>query len=309
MARHIHPLKVVLVCLVVAQAAFGEVALAQDQAAASSSSPSAPSTPATFRFLAVDHNGNPVTDLRAEDLSVRISNQPRKIVSLNRADSDPRTIGLFFDISGSRRGDNLIPKEVGAVVKFMESNWRPRDVGFVVLFNDAPYTVEKPTSDLPSIVAALQKVPYQRAIGSTALYDALCSVSVVGPQTGRGEKLFIVVGDFEDNSSRKSVREMIETVRQQQIRVFSLFRLEEIDYQRQSHELRVRKIAKNIAEKTGGDVLTVSTEKDLDTAFQRLANELRGAYRLDYEPPPQEPKLEPQIQTARHNVDFLFPRD
>jgi len=265
--------------------------------------------PTTLRFLAVDHDGNPVTDLRAEELSVQVGKQSRKIVSLSPASTDPRTIGVFFDISGSRRADRLIPVEVQATAKFLASIWQRDDVGFVIAFGEIPVTLAKPTNDLQQIESALQKIPEATYRGSTALYDSLCAVGITGSQTGRGEKLFIVVGDFEDNSSHKSEQKMIETIRQEGVRIFPLLRLEDNE-RRVSNVRRLTKIAKDIAGESGGDVLTVSTEKDLDNVFRRLTNELRGAYRLTYEPSPHDSKpKERRVQTTRRNAVILFQKD
>src|SRR5256885_1514912 len=59
--------------------------------------------------------------------------------------------------------------------------------------------------------------------GSTALNDALCSIRF-GPQSLDREKVFVVVSDFEDNSSRKSKEEMIQTMQTDAVRVFVLLR-------------------------------------------------------------------------------------
>lgn len=263
----------------------------------------------TLRFLAVDREGNPVTDLQAQDLSVLVNKHPRKIVSLSPAAFAPLGIGLFFDISGSRREDQLIGKEVQATSKFLESIWRPDDVGFAVAFGEISVTLAKPTNDLRQIETALQKIPDATYRGSTAVYDALCSVRISPQQIARGENLFIVVSDFEDNSSRISEDKMIQMLRGEKIQIFPLLRIEE-DERRVNNTRHLGKIARKIAERTGGDVLAVSSEKDLESVFHRLHGELQGAYVLTYEPPPQEGKTEEQqIRTSRRDVEILFPRN
>lgn len=310
--RSFYPLIALMGFLLASCVANTESALTQQAApAATALSPAAvdQSPPTTLRFLAVDHDGNPITDLRAEELSVRVRKQPRKIVSLLSASADSRTIGVFFDISGSRRTDRLIPIEVQATAKFLASIWRQDDVGFVIAFGEIPVTLAIPTNDLQQIESALQKIPVATYRGSTALYDSLCAVGVTGSQTGRGEKLFIVVGDFEDNSSRKSEQKMMETIRREGVRIFPLLRLE-VNDRRVSDVRRLTKIAKDVAGESGGDVLTVSTERDLDNVFRRLRNELQGAYRLTYEPSPQDRKpKDQQVQTTRRNAVLLFQKD
>jgi VWFA-related protein len=307
----IYSLRMFLFLVLAANSAFGQAPLAQD---ASTSPPAAsrtdPSPSSVLRFLALDHNGNPVTDLRAEDLSLHVGKQPQKILSLSQASSEPRTIGIFFDNSGSRRSDTLVPQEVQSISKFLESNWRPRDVGFVILFDDTPFPIAKATSDLSTILDALQKVPYVRRVGSTALYDALCSVTIAGPQTGRGEKLYIVVGDFEDNSSHRSEQKMLEIIRDEHIRIFPLLRLEE-DSPRVRQARHARQIARQVAERTGGDLLAVSKTADLDNAFRRLTSELQASYRLTYAPSStsESKSNDLQLETTRGGVDLMFPKD
>ncbi|MGB8472782.1 MAG: VWA domain-containing protein [Candidatus Acidiferrum sp.] len=267
------------------------------------------SAPGTLRFLAVNHDGSPITDLRPEEVSVRIDGQPRKIVSLSRANRAPLTIGLFFDFSGSRRSDRLIPNEVQSSASFLESIWQRDDVGFVIAFGEIPVTLAKPTNDLQVIESALRKIPGATYRGPTALYDALSSVRITGPKAGRGEKLFITVGDFEDNSSHKSADETIEALRDEGIRVFPLLRMENDVYSSRSRH-HAKELAKKFAENTGGDILVVSHQKDLDSAFHRITSELRSAYRLTYEPLPKQGELRKvQIMTSRPKVELFFPRD
>jgi VWFA-related protein len=257
----------------------------------------------------VDRSGNPVTDLQTQDLSVTASGQPLKIVSLSSAASAPLGIGVFFDISGSRRLDKLIPLEVQATSKFLESIWRRENVGFVIAFGEVPVTLANPTGDLQQIESALQKIPDATYWGSTAVYDALCSVHISPRQMARGENVFIVVSDLEDNSSRISEDKMIQMLRVEKIRVFPLLRMEENE--RRANIVRhFGEIAQKVAKKTGGDVLAVSSEKDLETGFHRLHNELQGSYVLTYEPTHQVGNAEKkQVRTSRPNVKILFPQN
>lgn len=309
--REILALRTCLACLLAASIASAQTTVRQEPApgAIASAATVADSSEAnTLRFLALDHDGNPVTNLRAGELSVRIGDRPLKIVSLSLANTEPLFIGLFFDVSGSRRADKLISQEVKVTTEFLHSIWRPGSEGFVVAFGAKSVPLAKPTSDLSQIDAAILRIPDAPYHGPTSLYDALCAVSVIGSQTRSGERFFIVVGDFEDNSSRLSEQKMIDTVREERVRVFPLFRFDGND-RRKSDERHATTIAKEIARKTGGDVLIVSAEKDLGAVFGRLTNELQGAYRLTYEPLEESKHKLPQIQTTRRNVELLFPRN
>jgi VWFA-related protein len=269
-----------------------------------------PTTPitgaaATLRFLAVSQDGDQIPTLRAEDLSLRVNNEARKIVSLVPANGEPRTFGLFFDVSGSRQSDTLLAAEVQSAGQFLNTIWRDGDLAFVITFSAGASALLKPTHELKPIQDALQMIPKIKNIGPTAIYDALCAVHL-GPQSDNREKIFIVVSDFGDNSSRKSSDEMIKAMQKEGIRVFVLLRTDwEI-----SAKVAQENTSKKIADKTGGEVFPIIERESLDLAFHRLASELNGAYRLAYDAPPTAvaPKNQ-QLSTTRPNVRLLFAKD
>jgi VWFA-related protein len=300
-----------LICLLAACLALAEPNLVQQ------TTPAAPaSTPgkedanrnATLSFLAVDHDGHPVAHLQAAELSLRIDNEPGKILSLTPTNDGPRTIGIFFDVSGSRRFDEVIVKEVQATAKFLQSIWHAGDMGFVVVFDDSPYALAKPTLDLQQIQAALQTVPMEVSRGATALYDALCSIRF-GPQTRDGERVFVVVSDFEDNSSHISKGKTIQTMQEEGVRIVVLLRALG-GRPRPETALRDKASAKELAEKTGGDVFVVTNQMELDAAFHRLAGELQGSYRLTYEPLSSGGKPKKlELITTRRDADLFYTKN
>jgi VWFA-related protein len=299
------------ICLLAACLALAEPILAQH------TTPAAPiSTPGkedanrnpTLSFLAVDRDGYPVAHLQAAELSLRIDNEPRKILSLTPTNDGPRTIGIFFDVSGSSRFDNVIVKEVQGTAKFLQSIWHAGDIGFVVAFDDFPYALAKPTLDLQQIQAALQTVPSEVSHGGTALYDALCSIRI-GAQTGDRETVFVVLSDFEDNSSHISKEKTIQTMQEENVRIVVLLRALG-GHPRLETALRDKEKAKELAEKTGGDVFVMTNQIEQDAAFHRLAGELQGSYRLAYEPllsGGKPRKLE--LITTRRDVDLLYAKN
>jgi VWFA-related protein len=308
MARSANSMRALAACLLAAGLALAETNLAQRAAPASPASTSgneAASGKATLLFLAVGHDGHPVTSLRAAELSLRIDDEPQKILSLAPANSEPRTIGIFFDTSGSRHSDKLIVNEAQATATFLQFIWHAGDDGFVVAFNRAPYALAEPTPDLQKIRSALQAVPSEIDSGGTALFDALCSVRF-RPQTEDREKVFVMVSDFEDNESHISEEKTIRTMHDDGIRIFVLLR--PLDANRHPETaLHDKARAKEVAGQTGGDVFVVTNQTDLDAAFQRLGNELQGSYRLIYEPVPSAgtPKKQ-ELKTTRPDLDLLY---
>lgn len=323
LARKVIHVRTLLTFLLAACFASSGTSLAQQAA-----SVGAGSTPSkgdifaqeTLSFIAVDHEGQPVVGLQPEEIALKIDNEPRKIVSILRTNDQPRIIGVFFDTSANRRGDKVVSKEVQATADFLNLVWHKGDGGFVVAFNDQPVTLAKPTTDLRPIQAALQAIPKWDDQGGTAVYDALCSIGF-GPQTASREKVFLVVTDFGDTSSHKSEDKMIEAMREEGVRVISILRpFQQLEDDPAGliglpHQKVMAKWAENAAEKaaeeTGGDVFVVTNQKELDTAFQRLAGELQGAYRLTYEPLPStgKPKKKLELTSTRRDVVLHYARN
>lgn len=263
-------------------------------------------TMASLRFVAVDSEGKPANSLAAEDLSLSVGGEPRKILSVSRA-TNQRTFGLFFDASGSRRGDALLPWELWATARLLDSVWRPGDEGFVIDFNDEPFTVTKPTANLNQIVEGFQVVNREvnGGRGATALYDALCSVRF-GPEDVDREKVFLVVSDFEDNSSHKSMKEMLQAMRKEGVQIFVL-RILSKDRHTEYPE-RVRKSATEATEKTGGEAFIVANKDDIEEAFRRMAGAIQGSYVLTYELRARGSNgAKIELQTSRENVKLSYP--
>ena len=121
--------------------------------------------------------------------------------------------------------------------------------------------------------------------------------------------MFVIVSDFEDNSSRKSKEEMIQTLQKEGVRLFVLLRGFENDKRHDSfpHD---QKLAKEVTEKTGGEVFVVTSQRELDAAFHRLIGELHGAYRLTYEPSMLGNTVQKQeLQTNHRDANLLYAKN
>jgi VWFA-related protein len=294
-------------CLLAASLALANTALAQQTAPASAPGKEDTSAKATLAFLAVNQDGHPVKNLQAQELSLRIDDQPRRVLSLEPTNEGPRTIGIFFDTSGSRYFDKLIANEAEETSKFLGSIWNAYNDGFVVVFNNEAHTLAKATPDLQQIQATLQGVPREAPRGGTALYDSLCSVRF-GQSSRDIERVFLVVSDFEDNLSRISKEKTIQIMQEEGVRIVVLLAdPEDARFRYQSNPLHGRAMATEVARQTGGDVFVVTKQQDLAAAFQKLEDELQGSYRVTYEPLPATAKpAKQQLRTTRPNVRLLY---
>ena len=146
-----------------------------------------------------------------------------------------------------------------------------------------------------------------RQYGNMSWYDALSSASLSVPQTGGGEKIYIIVSDLDgskiDNSGKKAILD-------QQARIFALLLVpspgsgSECVYEQSNDRAgpcylgiwNAERTARSIGKKTGGDVFTVERKRDLRRAQTQLANELRSNYVVTYEP------LPPSVSTGKFEI-------
>lgn len=268
------------------------------------------STAATsaLTFLAIDSDGSPVTDLKAEELRLRVNKRDRKILSLSSAREAPKTIGFFFDISGSRRADRQIGKEIQAAESFLQSTWHHGDEGFVSAFGDKLYFVARPTKDLNQMLASLQKISDATYYGPTALFDALCGVQIKKTGEEVHEISFVVLSDFGDNSSKQKEDAAVKFLIKEGVRVFPVF-LGESFGSNESKMTRRRNMeaAHEMAEHTGGQVLTPESDRDLPGAFQQIANAFHATYSAQYELSQQsDSHTKIQLDTSRPHVKLLY---
>jgi VWFA-related protein len=296
----------------------GSFTLAQQAPTASNSAidPStSPGTPATFtlNLIALDKDGKAVTDLKPEELHFFEGNVEQKIESLSPPAAEPLTIGLFFDISASRRADSHIEEETQMVRALLRTIWHDGDTAFLISFNDRPFVETPPTLKLEEIDEGLKKIPGENR-SSTSLYDALCLLRSEKLTAIRGRKVYIVFSDFDDNSSRNRIEDVLAVARQSNLSIFPV--VLDRSFGKPSEkplEKRARKAAQIIAEETGGEVLIPESGKELPGIFQRLTVDLQAGYRLVYTPSPIAPSGngkagKTRIETTRAHVKLIYPK-
>lgn len=286
--------------------------VASNATAGPSSSPDAPA-PITVNLIALDKDGKAVTDLKPDELHFFEGNVEQRIQSISPAASEPLTIGVFFDISGSRRDDSHIEEETHLVSELLRAIWHDGDTAFLISFNDRPFVETPPTLKLEEIDGGLKKIPGENR-SSTSLYDALCYLRPEKLAAMHGRKVYIVFSDFDDNSSRSRLENVLDVARQANLSIFPV--VLDRSFGRPSAkqgEKRARKAAQRIAEETGGEVLIPESGAQLPAIFQRLIVDLQAGYRLVYTPsliaPSGNGKAgKTRMETTRPHVKLIYPK-
>jgi len=203
-----------------------------------------------------DHNLQQIKDFSHEDL--------------------PVTVGLVIDNSLS-----MAPKHadvIAAALSFARSS-NPQDQMFVVNFNEhvsygLPAKIQF-TDKLDQLQLALSNI---KAIGETALYDAL-AVSLEHLQQGKHDKkVLVLISDGGDNASKNSLTQVIEMARRSGAIIYTIGIFDEQDSDQNPGVL------KRFAKETGGESFFPESSKELDLICEGIARDIRNQYTLAYVP-------------------------
>ena len=247
----------------------------------------------TVPFNITDKTNRYINDLKKDDLEVLEDNKPQQIFSFERQTDLAITIAMLIDISGSEQ--YTLPMEKAAGARFFQRVLRPRkDLGAVVTFEGEAELVQNLTSDPAKLQRALDEVRIalpgggvtvgstppinggSRA-GSTAIWDAVYSVSNDLLKREAGRRVIILITDGEDTSSTLKMREAIERTWRNEVIVYCIgigdpaFGVD-------------AGVLKKISAETGGRAFFPRSEGDLDKAFTQIDEDLRSQYVLAYTP-------------------------
>lgn len=287
-------------------------ALATEQATTQAPAP-ADAPGKTIYVIVLGKDEQPITDLKPEEVRIFEDKAQQKITSVSLVIDEPLTIGLFFDVSGSRRADKFISEETKLTSELVHSIWHEGDTGFVLAFSSGTYVGTQPTHKLGEVDDGLSKIPDATYYGPTALYDALCILKADRLNATPGRKVYVAFSDFLDNSSRNKLENVIELAHGAKIAVFPVILSQGFGGgDSKKAEKRGRQTAQEIADKTGGEMLMPESHKELKPILERLAAGIRSTYRISYSPssPPSDHRRKKlHIETTRPHCKVLFAKD
>ncbi|MGD0831061.1 MAG: VWA domain-containing protein [Terracidiphilus sp.] len=188
----------------------------------------------------------------------------------------PVTVGLVIDNSasmGSKRTD-----VIDAALLFAQSS-NPRDQMFVVNFNehvsyglpeDIPFTDRQERLRL-----ALSSI---KAIGETALYDAIAAALDHLKQGKCDKKVLIVISDGGDNASKHTLAQAIEMAKASDAIIYTIGIFDDQDGDQNPGVL------KRFAKETGGEAFFPESPKEIAAICEGIARDIRTQYTLTYVP-------------------------
>jgi len=227
-----------------------------------------------------DSHGANIKGLVAHNFKIYENGRLQPIKQFS-SDERPVTVGIVVDASGSMR-----PKQaevVAAALSFVHAS-NPEDEIFVVNFNDRA-SLSLPaatpfTNDPKQIELGLWD---KKPEGKTALYDAL-ALALKQIRKGKWEKkALLLISDGGDNNSKRTYREILQTVQESGVTIYTIGLFDEDDPDHNPSVLR------HLSGISGGESFLPMELSEIDSLCRRIAADIRASYTVAYTPPlPEE---------------------
>jgi VWFA-related protein len=244
-------------------------------------------------FVTKDKHGTLIPNLAQDQFEVLENGQPQTIKYYKADASQPLTLGLMVDTSGSEA--RMLPVEQEVAGQFIGTVLRDKDLAFLISFDVNVDLLQDLTARSQDLRTALRKTEINTGGGGgmpgmgggpipqahprgTLLYDAVYLASHEKLMHEIGRKALIIFTDGEDEGSQTTLGQAIEAAQKADTIVYVLL-VYDPRFIRGDREMR------RLCEETGGRVIVVGTKPDkLKKALQEVSDELRSQYYIGYTP-------------------------
>jgi Ca-activated chloride channel family protein len=227
-----------------------------------------------------DARNNFVTDLDEKDFAV-FEDGIRQDLSLFTHENLPISMVLMIDTSASM--EEKLATAQAAAIRFTKT-LRPQDLAQIVQFNDRSTTLQGFTSDQALLEAAIKRT---EASGPTALHNALYVALKDLMRDKKAAELrrraIVLLSDGEDTASLVSDDQVLELARKSEINIYaiSLRQNRPQDRTRQAFS-QAEYLVNALARDTGGRAYFPTSIGELESVYDRIAEELRTLYSVGY---------------------------
>jgi len=164
-----------------------------------------------------DATGRFVSGLGQDDFSVFEDEQPQTITHFT-AERVPVSLGIVIDTSGSMAGEKIDAAR-SALNRFLYELLNPDDEVFLYQFSNFPILVQGWTKDKSRLSGAMARLAPN---GGTAMYDAVAEALPLATRGQNRKKALVVISDGNDTSSRTTVRELKQRIRESEVLVYAV---------------------------------------------------------------------------------------
>jgi Ca-activated chloride channel homolog len=239
-------------------------------------------------FAATDH-GKSVAGLTQQEVGIRDNHRPPLSILDFRNESElPLRLGLVIDTSESILG--RFSFEQGAAAGFLQKVLVNKDdLAFVVGFSNTVLMVQDFTADQKLLSHAVGELA---PAGGTSLWDAVSFAAdklASDVEAAPVAKMLVVITDGNDNSSKATLKDAIQTAERSQVIVYTVSTQEDADIKLDpttfdstisvgSRALRL------LAQQTGGSAFAPGSVNALKHSLGELQQVIRSRYLIAYKP-------------------------
>ena len=230
-----------------------------------------------------DSQGRLIAGLDRDAFSVFEDGVKQELALFNK-DRLPLSVVLLMDASASME-DKVLPSKTAA--KRFVATLVPADRARVVSFNNHIDVLQDFTNDKELLNAGIERL---QPSGATALHNAfyisikeLQKEKQAGP--GARRQAIILLSDGENTASIVSDEQVIDLARKAEISIYSIRLTSDFEgdkgraaFSQATHLLSV------LARETGGQAFFPAQLQELDSVYDRIAEEMRTQYSLGYVP-------------------------
>ena len=224
----------------------------------------------------VDADNRLVTDLTRDDFEVYDNGRLQEITIFDN-EVRPFTVVVMLDTSVSMT-DRLKDLYAGAEQFLMRM--LPHDKGTVGAFNDKIEFASTFTSNRDSLISALKRLDFGNM---TRLYDAV-HASLDELERIEGRKVILLFTDGADFGSKLGSGKALERARDGEVMIYGIGLETEFFNGQMVVRSKPDSILNRFANETGGGYFDLRKGADLNSAFTRVAQELRSQYLLGFSP-------------------------
>jgi Ca-activated chloride channel homolog len=227
-----------------------------------------------------DSRSRYVTDLKDADFAV-FEDGVKQDLSIFRHEDIPISMALVLDTSASM--DEKLTTAQQAATRFVKT-LRPQDQAQVMQFNDRTTVLQDFTPDHKLLDEAIKRT---EASGPTALHNALyVGLKDLNKQKKAGElrrRAIVLLSDGEDTASLVNDEQVLELARKTEIAIYSIsLRPSRVPERNRQQFSQAVHLLTALSRETGGQVFFPNSLSELDTVYDRIAEELRTQYSLGY---------------------------
>ncbi|MEA2325295.1 MAG: Ca-activated chloride channel, partial [Thermoanaerobaculia bacterium] len=241
-----------------------------------------------------DHLGHNIEGLKPEDFSVKEDGRPVE-VSLRSTPSDPVTVALALDTSGSMLAAMMDVAEDART--FLRGSLAPGDRTLVITFDDQAHLIQPLTADLEH---ARTEIFAAHAGGATSIWDAM-AFALQQLRGVDGKRALLVFTDGLDTGSRTTPSGVRELARDAGVPVYVVLMFTSSRYGDPSPTTLTPREHDylQLAGESGGAFFRMPKKADLPRLFAQVRDDARGEYLLSF----VSKSVKPLGQARRIDVD------